>query len=567
MKKQYSIHSRIIIINVIITVLTIIAVSLFIITYIQDYYAQFYEREKNIVSDSINTILVRELDSAVLYFRNIRNEYRLQNMNFEEFETYVDNINTIEHTLIDNLFIWNSHTQELSNTNYNYLYKDLTSLSKESYDDFKIISLPEINSSTKLFAIPLETNSATTSFLCAEISLTKIGILLENINYDEHISFVGTDENSQFIFSSLRLNLAKYNELFEQISHFFKSEQNTGVIETLNETQFNVNKYTVNAFGQIWTLVSIIENTQDFSLLNSSLAIYLFVFCITFTLLLILGTTFVLRSVKIAISQLQKHINMLKNKKVANQITASPPREFGELFSTYNDMSAKFDKIVDEKLEVEKSKQKYEYQLLLAQVNPHFLYNSLYSIDALVDLKRYSDIKVLNISLISLLSYSIGKLGTIVKINEELNIAQKYIDMQQIRYDNKFSLNINVSDEIRELRTIRMVLLPLVENSVYHGFSASKQTKSTIEISAELLNDDVVLFVKDNGVGIEKERLNEINAQKNISGKKKSNYVSIGISNINQRIKSEYGEKYGITVYSSKSDGTLAEIIIPKIEE
>ena len=151
-----------------------------------------------------------------------------------------------------------------------------------------------------------------------------------------------------------------------------------------------------------------------------------------------------------------------------------------------------------------------------------------------------------------------------VKLGDELQILKKYIDIQNNRFNGKITLHLDIHDELYNIRILRMILQPVVENSVVHGLSALKEN-GRIEITGRETGGDIYIYVTDNGKGIESDRLNEINAQldKEIDYGQLEYRERIGIFNVNARIKLLFGNMYGLRLFPGPDGGNRTRIILP----
>lgn len=145
--------------------------------------------------------------------------------------------------------------------------------------------------------------------------------------------------------------------------------------------------------------------------------------------------------------------------------------------------------------------------------------------------------------------------------------------MQKIRYNNRFSFNATLSEEILNKSILHMSLMPLVENAIFHGFPYKDKRDGIIEISGEFIQDGtgIAIIIKDNGVGIEPQKMLQIMETEdfedsiNDTSRKRNRYVSIGVKNVHDRLKLYYGEAYGLTLKSELGKGTTVTVFVPNI--
>lgn len=254
--------------------------------------------------------------------------------------------------------------------------------------------------------------------------------------------------------------------------------------------------------------------------------------------------------------------------------------EVGNLAKSFNYMVREIDALVTElnvnidALEQEKEnvkleqaqKRKAELRALQAQINPHFLYNTLNAITWQAADQGATDISILANSLGKFFRISLSKGREIITIQEELEHVCSYLEIQKIRYKSKMNYEVSVPEDIRKLCTIKLILQPLVENAIYHGIK-TKETPGTIKISAIRQENvsgipAIKICVEDDGLGISKEQLEELNAGLSLVIVDSSK--GYGIYNVNERLKLYYGEAYGLTLESRVSEWTRATIVIPE---
>ena len=228
------------------------------------------------------------------------------------------------------------------------------------------------------------------------------------------------------------------------------------------------------------------------------------------------------------------------------------------LNEVFNNMIEDLKKSHMQKTLLEKEKRNAEFKTLQSQINPHFLYNTLDTISwkAL----EYEDMEVYKMvsSLSDFFRISLSKGEDFIKLKDEVKHVKSYLDIQKIRYKNKLDFAIYLDERLRHAPIVKMILQPIVENSIFHGL---KEKRYFGEIKISILKDKncILINVFDNGVGIEKDKLNRIND--NI---KDSSYEdSYGLFNINERLRLIYGEKYFFKIRSKKNKFTLVTLKIP----
>lgn len=191
--------------------------------------------------------------------------------------------------------------------------------------------------------------------------------------------------------------------------------------------------------------------------------------------------------------------------------------------------------------EAEIKNQKTSFYALQSQINPHFLYNTLQCIRGIALENNIKTIPEITTSMAEIFKYSI-KGNSIVTFNDEIDITKKYFNIMNIRFDYKYKLNINIKNNLLKVKSIKLLLQPLIENSITHGFYNSDNEVSTININFVKKSDSVFISVIDDGVGLSKEKISELNhIFKNINNFNLENNNSIGLINVAQRLNLNFG--------------------------
>lgn len=230
---------------------------------------------------------------------------------------------------------------------------------------------------------------------------------------------------------------------------------------------------------------------------------------------------------------------------------------------THINDKTKMAEILEERM---KLLRKSQYDMLQTQINPHFLYNTLETINWMAYNMSNSENPVSK-SLINLASFFRNTLtsGYFVSIENEIKYTNEYVNILALRYGDLFDIEWDIDESILSYTIIKICLQPIIENAVYHGIK-QKNDKGLIKIKGLCDDNNIILIVSDDGIGIEKDALDELN--KTLSETSFTNEKShIGLSNVNQRIKIIFGDSYGIHVKSTVGVGTNVYVTIPKKEQ
>lgn len=234
--------------------------------------------------------------------------------------------------------------------------------------------------------------------------------------------------------------------------------------------------------------------------------------------------------------------------------------EITSLTESFEHMVLQIQELVEKVRQEEISLRKTELKALQAQINPHFLYNTLDAIAWMCEEERHKDAVEMVNALARLFRISISRGHELISIEKEIEHAKSYLKIQNFRYKNQFTYDFEVDDTCLSYLCNKITLQPIIENAIYHGIDRMVD-EGRIEIRIFPDHEKIVLEVEDNGVGMTEEQCQEI-LQKD-SGDK----AGIGIKNVNDRIKIYFGEEYGITIRSELDEGTCVTITMPKITE
>ena len=230
--------------------------------------------------------------------------------------------------------------------------------------------------------------------------------------------------------------------------------------------------------------------------------------------------------------------------------------------SSFEHMANTIQNLMERVHREEQELRKTELKALQAQINPHFLYNTLDSIQWMCEQGKTKDAAEMVRALARLFRISISRGRELITIKEELQHAENYLIIQSYRYRSQFSYTIDASDELMDCLCNKITIQPLIENAIYHGIDRmvdEGEIKITVKPAED--DDDILITVSDNGVGMTKEQCGKILA------KDRSDSGGIGVKNVNDRLKIYFGKKYGLSIESELDVGTTVTVRIPKIDK
>ena len=238
--------------------------------------------------------------------------------------------------------------------------------------------------------------------------------------------------------------------------------------------------------------------------------------------------------------------------------------EVGVLSDSMNTMIDKINELLEQVTTEQMRLRKAEFELLQSQINPHFLYNTLDAIIWLAEAGEQKKVVRMVRSLSEFFRTSLNRGKDIIHITEELQHVRSYLEIQQVRYQDILNYEIDVPEELGIYMIPKITIQPLVENALYHGIK-NKRGSGKIILRGRKEENRLILEVEDDGIGISKERLWQVKdgiQRKILTGKD-----IYGLYNVNERIRLNFGEEYGIDIQSTYGEGTLVQVVLPCMEE
>jgi two-component system, sensor histidine kinase YesM len=244
-------------------------------------------------------------------------------------------------------------------------------------------------------------------------------------------------------------------------------------------------------------------------------------------------------------------------------VTSDNVDEITELGLSFNIMIGKIRDLLDSKIKEQENLKKAEMRALQAQINPHFLYNTLDTIIWMAESKKYKQVIEIVSALSKFFRISLSKGRDWITIAEEIEQTRSYLTIQKIRYRDVLDFNIDFDDRVSDNTILKLILQPLVENALYHGIK-NKRQGGTIYVRAKMKNEnEVLLEVEDNGIGFTGEKLAQLQAELADDSGDIRMESGFGIGNVNKRIQLYYGKQYGLSVRSEYNTGTCVTLVIP----
>ena len=232
--------------------------------------------------------------------------------------------------------------------------------------------------------------------------------------------------------------------------------------------------------------------------------------------------------------------------------------EIDRLRANFNIMTGEIKNLMEQNVEEQRQKRKSELMALQAQINPHFLYNTLDSIIWMAEWGKNKEVVLMTSSLAKLLRQSISNQNEMVCVEDEVEYTRSYLTIQKMRYKDKLEYEIQVDPEILKCRVAKLILQPLVENAIYHGIKY-KEGKGKVLVEGFRREQEMILRITDDGIGMTEEQMSKLFQKRETDMRRNS----VGVLNVHERIRLYYGKNYGLSFESRTGVGTKVEIHIP----
>lgn len=299
------------------------------------------------------------------------------------------------------------------------------------------------------------------------------------------------------------------------------------------------------------------------SMYSQDVAQIVSVIFVTSILVICIGVT-VSRIVSTRITQplqrLSSHIGVMSDQtklKTDMSIEAGED-EVADIGRAFNMLVRHINQLMKKQKEMYEQKQRLEMNALQAQINPHFLYNTLDSIRWMAVFQKADNIADTVMSLEDLLRNMAKGVGDKITLREELSLVEDYVKLQQVRYMEIFDYICDVPEEYLDYRIVKMSMQPLIENAILHGI-VPNGTYGEVRVSARETETELYISVEDNGIGIDKEEFIKV-----VTAKNKNAMSGVGIVNVDERMRMTYGEEYGLIYEGEKGKFARVTIHIPK---
>lgn len=312
-----------------------------------------------------------------------------------------------------------------------------------------------------------------------------------------------------------------------------------------------------------WTIVSISPLNEINGELNALQRVMFIVLGVCIVLVVLLSI-YLSRNISYPIRKLAKSMAAVKDGNLDVKLEYNRNDEFTPLISIYNLMIEEIKALIGKVRKIETDKKEAELKALQSQINPHFLYNTLDSVNLLAMKYKVPEISTMVTALSDFFRYSLNKGKSIITLRDEIRQVESYMIIQKIRFSDKIDFKIDVQPDILENITVKLILQPIVENAIIHGIE-KRRGKGMVSIQARSAGGVIEINIVDDGVGADVDELNAILRDRSLTKK------SFAIKNVDERIKQIFGEEYGIRFFNNDASGaecpgTRVLITIPAVK-
>lgn len=500
---------------------------------------------------------VGEFDKVKSLFRDNYTDYEAYVI-YRDIYKYIDNIKEFDKW--KDIYIFPTQNKNLLSTDkkmitsdYSKYEIDIESLF-ENGSDIQVVPLFSIDKSKEgLISCVRRVRDINTMNVIGHVVVTMENDILQSVlsgtKWSDEDLLVIADNEGEIIYSSNAEKLSKFSLDSNNIRDFLEQENNG-----FASSGKGYSRYVAKLKKADWHIITIGDQT---ALAKELLTTQIMFFCVIFMLILLL-----LYSAKKMVGMFTKPII-----KLADLMLDAEKNNYNKMLNIETKdetrmLAISFNKMMYDIRENQVLLKQAQIDSLQKQINPHFLFNTLESIKVLSYSHDYNKVANMIQKLSDMFRYNMNRENQkLTRIKDELEHVKNYLDIQQIRFNDRLATNYSVSDEILNVKILKFVLQPIVENAIVHGLEQSDKL-FIVSIDGEIMDNHVVITVSDNGNGIEEGLLSNLNHVLRYPSKVEDRF-GIGLKNISERIQLYYGLDYYIRVVSTNGDGTKVVLTIP----
>ncbi|MGO4347735.1 sensor histidine kinase [Paenibacillus sp. MCAF9] len=384
-----------------------------------------------------------------------------------------------------------------------------------------------------------------------DMKLDIIQAIVESVSLGKSGFIFIMDENGGVVYSPV-------NPIVYRISGDWMEGRSGKVIHQVNELEYQMIYNTFPEFD--WRIVGVFPLKESLQVV-ADIQFYTVIIALVTLLLAFMASWYFTNAIVRPVGKLRSLMKKVEEGELHLRFPSKTKDEIGQLGNSFNHMVQEIDNLIHLVYLEQREKREAELKILQAQIKPHFLYNTLDTIQWMAQDRDADDIVDIVVALTHLFRISLSKGREVIPLSDEIQHVESYLIIQMARYEDKLSFEIDIPQELQTLSVLKIILQPLVENAIYHGIK-EKLAKGTIRIHGSAEDNKLVLVVEDDGVGFEAERLIQMNESFHAirqSGEDRG----YGLYNVNERIKLSYGSGYGLTIESERGQGSKIVVKLP----
>ena len=403
-------------------------------------------------------------------------------------------------------------------------------------------------------------SNAYKAYLAVYFSDSKLNsILSDNLSLEGSVSYI-VNERDAIVATSDQSLSGIYRLDYDTIKESFMSSNNF-IERNILDTKVYAGFYSIS--NTDWFMVTILPAPP---LIHESnhLMLQIALLYAVFLVLALIFANVLAHSITGRLSSVIRQMQTVRHGPPTPMESPQAHDEIGDLIDTYNYMTRKMYELMEKQAKAAEDLRIAEFNSLQAQINPHFLYNTMDMINWMALQGQTEEISHAVQSLSRFYKLTLSRKKGISTIARELEHVTIYVQLQNMRYHDSIELITDIPDELSEYQIPKLTLQPVVENSILHGILEKESKSGTIVITGWMENEDIVLLISDDGVGIPPEILSTILSGK---GNSQSGGTNIAVYNTHRRLQILYGKDYGLTYSSNPGEGTEVEIRFPAHRE
>lgn len=596
MKKSGSVklQRKVLITNIFLFVIPCLLLSMYIVFFINAEGNRKLNQSKIVILNQINSRLENYLLNAVAYAENFSNNFEMNKListvDFRDEYEAIQAKRKIQDYMSQNQFFSVSDGYDLEILGENGYY------SSEEEGGQTIVTFPDLDKLKEEYWYSLLVEKNYTYYLpsceSAEFSKTDeqsafrivrlmknfnsgriIGIMDINVRYETLAELLaqGIDGEKQKVFLTNNNgvilgstdSLMQGEKLTEEYGLARMTEYDHGYFQINQDAVVSQLNFVTNSTTG-WKLV-MCEESRDFVWIKNTSYIYMILVAVIYVLIAIVMSIYNSRYISRPVKKLKQDMKRVYHGDLSVRSELSNIEEFKELSLQFNLMLGRIEELIEQLKERDKEKRVLELQALQAQINPHFLYNTLASIRFLIEMDMEEKASESLLALGRLLRKTFSDYRELIPVWEEMENVENYLILMNNRYQGTFQWDIKLEEEAKGCLIPRISIQPLVENSISHGFSG-KEDMGHIKIEAFLEKEELLILIKDDGVGGDAEKIRNL-IQKSSEIRRKEQVSGIGIRNVQERLCAFFGRQYGMTVKNAEDGGICVIVRIPVLHE